>query len=132
MVCTLCELTVQEKVLCCVLFLVYCMQVKYKRTALLQSPVVEEMMTWKWRTFGLPVFIFSFLLYSLFLFLLTAVILVGPFPQGEMCSGNELYAVCMGIDFVGFKFSQISQIFLSTKTLHFISILLKYVFRLCH
>ena len=72
---------------------------------MLQSPVVEEMMTWKWRTFGLPVFIFSFLLYSLFLFLLTAVILVGPFPQGEMCSGNELYAVCMDIDFVGFKFS---------------------------
>ena len=66
---------------------------KYKRTALLQSPVVEEMIIRKWRTFGLPVFGFSFLLYSLFLLLLTAVILVGPFPQGAMCNGNELSGI---------------------------------------
>lgn len=69
----------------------YCTQIKYKRTALLQCPVVEEFRMRKWKRFGMPVFIFSFILYSLFLFILTAAILVGPFPQGNMCNGTYIY-----------------------------------------
>ena len=66
----------------------YILQVKHKRTALLQSPVVQEMWHHKWRTFGQPVFIINISFYISFLALLTTAVLAGPLPQDEMCNGN--------------------------------------------
>ena len=63
-------------------------KVQHKRTALLQTPVVQEMWHHKWRTFGQPVFVINISLYISFLALLTAAVLAGPFPQDEMCNGN--------------------------------------------
>ena len=54
------------------------------------SPVVEEMRKRKWKRFGLPAFICNLIVYSLFLILFTAVVLVTPFPQSDMCSGKKV------------------------------------------
>lgn len=79
------------------IFLPSILQIQHKRTALLQTPVVAEMLNHKWKTFVLPVFMGNILLRILFVALFTAVVLVGPFPQSDMCNGKAvaMYVYCM-------------------------------------
>ena len=60
-------------------------------------PVVEEMRTRKWKTFGLPAFVIHMTFYTLYLSVFAAVVLVTPFPQERMCNGKMfvvLFAPC--------------------------------------
>ena len=63
------------------------LQIQHKRTALLQTPVVEEMLNHKWKTFVIPIFMINIFIHILFVALFTAVVLVGPFPQSNTCNG---------------------------------------------
>ena len=56
--------------------------------SLLEHPVVHEFLHYKWRCFGLPIFMFHFIFYLLFVVLSTVLILVAPLPQGDVCSGE--------------------------------------------
>ena len=63
------------------------MQIQHKRTALLQTPIVEEMLNHKWKTFVIPIFMINIFMHILFVALFTAIVLVGPFPQSNTCNG---------------------------------------------
>jgi len=56
--------------------------------SLLEHPVVREFLHYKWRYFGLPTFMVHFIFYLLFVLLITALVLVTPLPQGDICSGE--------------------------------------------
>ena len=61
---------------------------KHKRIDLLKHPVASELLKYKWNTYGLPVFVFNFVLNVLFVILLTATVMLTPLPQREECRGK--------------------------------------------
>ena len=61
---------------------------KHKRINLLKHPVASQLLKYKWKTYGLPVFVISFLLHLFFITLLTVMVLLTPLPQRKECRGK--------------------------------------------
>ena len=61
------------------------LQVEYKRTEILQHPVIRSFLLQKWKKFGFYYYLFTMLTYGLFLFLLTAFSMISNNPLGDVC-----------------------------------------------
>ena len=70
---------------------------KHKRINLLKHPVASELLKYKWNTYGLPVFILSFILNVLFITLLTVTVRLTPLPQRVECQGKLSISVAIQI-----------------------------------
>ena len=91
----------------CVLFFEYKLhvQVKYKRTELLQHPVIGSYLHLKWNRIGFWYYFFTLVLYGIFLVSLSLFSLLVNRPRDNICKSYyqynaRIYSLCMLIFYI--------------------------------